>query len=154
MSRIPGGGARASFCPFGDVGAVVTLGLVEQAALEHTFLGLAGEAHLRALVTGFALQAAQLSLGDGRRRVAVVLSFCEQVPADRRELARGRAERDLGAAADLEPGVEGAQRAGRADSGVCRLDQQPARVCLALAGDVAVAGFALTDWRTRGSRPR
>src|SRR4051812_50153133 len=117
-SRVPGGGTRAPACLGRDVVAVVALGLLEEAPLEDLALGLAGETDLRARVVGLALELAQLALGDRRRAVAVVLVLGQQVPGEHGELAGGRADRDLLAAAGGDPGVEGAQRARCADRGV------------------------------------
>jgi len=92
--------------------------------------GLAGEADLRAAVAGLALQRAQLALRDRRRAVAVVLVLGQQVPGQHRQLAGGRAQRDLLAAPSRDAGMKRVQRAGCADRGVGGLDEQSAGVFL------------------------
>jgi hypothetical protein len=58
MSRVPTGGTRASSSIGGDVGAIVTFGLLGQAPLEQLARRLASKADPRAGVVGLALQLA------------------------------------------------------------------------------------------------
>ena len=103
---------------------------------------------------GAEFQCAEFAVDDGLAFERVVLFGGEQLPAEAREFAGGRDDRDLRATADFDALVEGAERPGvliadqAASPRTCRQLEEP---CLEIRP--WRAGL-WPDCRTRGSMPR
>ena len=104
--------------------------------------------------SGAELELAELLLGQRWTAERVVFALDDQMPAEHRELAGGRNDRDLHPTAGADPLIERAQWSRRLDRNPRRLDEHPARVRATLLGDPPVACRRSADWRTRGLSPR
>ncbi len=131
--------------PVGDLLAIGVLGLLGEVELapadvfERARRGCA----LAACRDGIPAQLrelAQLLVGQGRTRERVVLAAFDHRPAQARQLAGGRDDRDLRPAPRADAHEERAQRSGDLGGAERGLDQHPAGVSAALFGDLAVAG--------------